>query len=198
MPDSSCKRILSDKEMLRVEQIFVKYSKDIYYYVYSLTHNDFLSQDIVDNTFLKWIDAKPNIEDEEEIFRYLLRIARNLAFDKYHDDKHYYFFNDEEDYEKTMESIPDPDSGQSERNIQVSVVMELMHKLLGLTESYIVYSHAALGYEFTKLAEMTGLTIRQVRYTYFKSLEIVRNAYEKGIDKCDIKKFDRAEKQKEI
>lgn len=65
-----------DMEPLR--QLYHKFQKEIYLYLFSLCHNRELAQDLMQETFLKAILALPN--DHTNVRAWLYLVARNLYF----------------------------------------------------------------------------------------------------------------------
>jgi RNA polymerase sigma-70 factor (ECF subfamily) len=61
-----------------IEKIYLDYKKDIYNYLFSLTHNSTLSEDLLSETFVKAIYSINSFKGDSSIKTWLLGIARNL------------------------------------------------------------------------------------------------------------------------
>lgn len=65
-----------DKDLL--QQVYGKYSKEIYAYLFTLCRNRSLAEDLLQETFLKAILSLPNTH--ENVRAWLYKVARNLYF----------------------------------------------------------------------------------------------------------------------
>ena len=61
-----------------LQQVYQKYSKEIYAYLYTLCKNHSLTEDLLQETFLKAILSLPNTH--ENVRAWLYMVARNLYF----------------------------------------------------------------------------------------------------------------------
>lgn len=72
-----------EKDILK--QLYQKYRKEIYLYIYSLCKNKSLAEDLLQETFLK---ALLSLKDDHTNMRaWLYLVARNLFFNYYHKKK---------------------------------------------------------------------------------------------------------------
>lgn len=170
----SIKERLESKDKNVIERIYMKYSKDLFYFAYSLCNNQDLAQDIVDQAFERWIYKAPNIDDDDMIFHYLLKIERNLIYDYNKERKHYYFFRTDEEYDSAMENIADPDSLKEKED---GSFIEFLQSVLSVEDYMLLYYHDVYEYDFKRIAEIYCLTPRQVRYRYKKIVAKVRKLY---------------------
>ena len=72
-----------EKDILK--QLYQKYRKEIYLYIYSLCKNKSLAEDLLQETFLK---ALLSLKDDHTNMRaWLYLVARNFFFNYYHKKK---------------------------------------------------------------------------------------------------------------
>lgn len=64
--------------MQKIEDLYIKYKQDVYFYLISITSNPTLSEDLLSETFLKAIYALPRFKENSSIKTWLCGIARNL------------------------------------------------------------------------------------------------------------------------
>lgn len=62
--------------MLTLKAIYEQYQKDVYRYVYSLTHDSSVSEDLTSETFLAALRALAGFKGESDIKTWLFSIAR--------------------------------------------------------------------------------------------------------------------------
>ena len=72
-----------EKDILK--QLYQKYRKEIYLYIYSLCKNKSLAEDLLQETFLKAMLSLP--DDHTNMRAWLYLVARNLFFNDYHRKK---------------------------------------------------------------------------------------------------------------
>lgn len=72
-----------EKDILK--QLYQKYRKEIYLYLYSLCKNESLAEDLLQETFLKALLSLPDGHTNMRAWLYL--VARNLFFNYYHRGK---------------------------------------------------------------------------------------------------------------
>lgn len=72
-----------EKDILK--QLYQKYRKEIYLYLYSLCKKESLAEDLLQETFLKALLSLP--DDHTNIRAWLYLVARNLFFNYYHREK---------------------------------------------------------------------------------------------------------------
>ena len=72
-----------EKEIFK--QLYQKYRKELYLYLYSLCKNESLAEDLLQETFLKALLSLP--DDHTNMRAWLYLVARNLFFNYYHREK---------------------------------------------------------------------------------------------------------------
>ena len=72
-----------EKDILK--QLYQKYRKELYLYLYSLCKNESLAEDLLQETFLKALLSLP--DDHTNMRAWLYLVARNLFFNYYHREK---------------------------------------------------------------------------------------------------------------
>nr|WP_285846820.1 sigma-70 family RNA polymerase sigma factor [Priestia koreensis] len=140
-----------------------KYSKDLYRYIYSLTHDHHLAEDILQDTFYK---AYVHLVDTKEVLSikaWLFRVARNAFIDYCRKNKNLRI------YEETFfESLKIDSSLETEEFIFRNEHHKLIAHYLSTMKSK--YRDAVMwvdikGLSYSEAAEKMG-----VKITYLKSL----------------------------
>ncbi|WP_147590108.1 RNA polymerase sigma factor [Clostridium polynesiense] len=80
--------------MKNIEILYMEYKKDIYYYLLNLTHNQSLSEDLLQETFIKAISSINNFKGQSSVKTWLLGIARNLWLQSLRSEKSNLEYND--------------------------------------------------------------------------------------------------------
>jgi len=167
---SDISRRLEHRERKIVERIYLKYSKDLFHFAYSMCSDYDLAQDFVDQAFENWITRAPNIKKEEKIFHYLLVTVKNAVYNFNRDHKKYCFFGEE----GRIDYLEDPNSLHIIENINFKLFIQ---SVLTLEEYIIVYYHDVYEYEFKFISKIVHKSERMVRHYYHKIVERVRKLY---------------------
>lgn len=64
--------------MKEIETLYLEYKQDVYRYLLSLTHDHYLSEDLLSETFVKAIYSIQTFKENSTIKTWLFGIARNL------------------------------------------------------------------------------------------------------------------------
>lgn len=66
--------------MTELEEIYQRYFKDVYLFVYSLSKNQHVAEDITSETFLKAMRTLDSFKGESDIKVWLFQIAKNTYY----------------------------------------------------------------------------------------------------------------------
>ena len=80
--------------MKQIENLYILYKKDVYIYLFSLTHNLNLSEDLLSETFVQAIYSIGNFKKQSSVKTWLFSIARNLWLQSMRKDKQTVEYND--------------------------------------------------------------------------------------------------------
>ena len=137
---------------MEIEQIYNMYFKDVYRYVYSMTKNESLSEDITQETFLKVLKSIKKYDGRKDIRAWLFIIARNTLYTHYKREKIYV---PEED---TLEEGTKGDL--SDEIVQKETVKNIEYIIKNLKEPYGQVFH---------LRQNSGLSYEEISKMYSKS-----------------------------
>ena len=73
--------------MQNIEQIYQEYFEIVYKYLFCLTHNRDISEELTQETFYKAIIKIDTYKDEGKVSAWLCKIAKNLWYDQYRKNK---------------------------------------------------------------------------------------------------------------
>lgn len=111
-----------DKHLL--EALYHRYYKELYIFVYSLCGSETVTDDILQDTFLKALLALKDSHTNMRAWFYM--VARNLYYNYYNRQKNLFSIETEEvDRRNSREKII---SGEGEAFIQNDILEEILHK----------------------------------------------------------------------
>lgn len=162
---------------MNIEQCYETYSDDIYKFIYFLTFNKQLAEDLMQETFIKAFEAKHSFRNDAQISTWLHAIAKNHTYD--------YLKKKSNKYILPFGQMPEP------ANVQISAE-EVAHLEEDRKQLYIALSQ--LKYDFRVaiiLRKLEQKSIKETAQILKWSESKVKNCTERGL--IQLKKIIRGE-----
>lgn len=165
------------------EEFYRRYSKSFWFYIYKICGDENMADDIFQESFYKFLKAKPIILNENHMRSYLYRIAFRLIIDKKRrikvESKAYK--EKKEAYKESMYK-EGPESG-----ILSSLDMNSTFRLLKPRERILLWLAYVEGYSYGEIAEITETKENSVKVLLFRARKELANMlkqkkYRGGID----------------
>ncbi len=153
-----------------LEAIYNKYKKEIYYYVYKLTLNHHVAEELTQDTFLKAFRAFRKFRKEASIKTWLYIIARNTYLNYYDKNK-----NHAENTEAFQKEIMDPSNdfkSMDERMLIHNILLQLPEKLRSLL---ILRDYRELTYK--EISRILDITEGQVKIGLHRARKKFKEIY---------------------
>lgn len=80
--------------MKEIEELYILYKKDIYFYLFSLTHNHTLSEDLLSETFVNAMRSIAGFKGQSSVKTWLFSISRHLWLQHIRKEKPTVEYND--------------------------------------------------------------------------------------------------------
>lgn len=90
---------------MEIEKIYNLYFKDVYRYIYSLSKNTSLAEDITQDTFLKALKNIDKFDGSKDIRAWLFTIAKNTLYTHYKREKIYTSFEESTEGSTTQDIL---------------------------------------------------------------------------------------------
>lgn len=157
------------------EEIYTKYSNTIYKYLFCLTHDKNLSEDLTQETFVIAIDKMDSFRYECKFSVWLCQIAKNLWYKhlrKIKKENHISF--EEVDSQNFFENSVDDSICKKDEKL------ELYKSIQKLEEPYrsVVYLKLSGNLNFVEIAEILGKTPNWVRVIFFRAKQKLKKEVE--------------------
>lgn len=138
--------------------------KAVFYAVASIIRDENLIEDLMQETYMKFLSNIERIDENGNVVAYLSMIARNLALDMYNQRKRVVYSDN------LMDQIPDPkpDSEADEKDI---------FKMLDLLDDdarEIVTLHVINDLKFREIASIVNKPLGTVLWKYNKAIKTLR------------------------
>ena len=162
--------------MQNIEEIYKQYFKTVYKYLFCLTHNENLAEELTQETFYNAIKHIGKFKGECKISVWLCQIAKHLWYKELKKKK---LFIIEGNYEET--------ELESSENIEENVIEKenkqiLYKKIEGLNEKTKEVINLRINGElsFKEIAEIIGKTENWCRVTFYRGKEKIKEVDENG------------------
>lgn len=151
--------------MQDIEEIYVKYSKIVYKYIFCLTGNEEITEDIVQDTFLVAVKDIDKFRGECKITTWLCQIAKNIWYKKIKQDRK----KNEISIENIKDTLP-LDNNIEEILCEKENRMKLFKKIQTLDEKTrnVMYLRILGNLEYEEIAEIMNKTANWTRVTFFR------------------------------
>ena len=153
--------------MFELEKHYEQYSDDIYKFIYFLTFNKQLAEDLMQETFIKAFEARSSFRSEAQVSTWLHAIAKNCTYDYLKKKSNRYFL--------PFGMMPDP------KNFQISAE-DVAHLEEDKRELYVALSKLKYDYRAAIiLRKIERLPIKDVARILNWTESKVKNSTERGL-----------------
>lgn len=157
--------------MQNIEEMYEKYSKIVYKYIFCLTKNQELSEEIVQDTFLVAVKNIDKFEEKSKLSTWLCAISKNIYYKKLKKENKIKNISIEEINENfEAEQIIEDIVCQKESKLEI---IKNIGKLDIETQKVMYLRiYAELSYE--EIAEVLGKTASYARVVFFRGKEKIK------------------------
>lgn len=168
----------NDGDELAFKRFFEMHYDGLSAYINSYTNDLALTQDIIQDSFIKLWEARSNITENKSIVSYLYKIAYYTFIDNYRKHKKESSLLDKIAYEKTIELTTDDDEI---RSIKIKKVLKAIDNLSPRCKEVFKMSKLQ-GYKYMEIAEILGISIKTIENQMGKAFSDIR----KGVKDNDV------------
>ena len=149
-----------------MEEIYQQHARTVYRYLFSLTRDADLSEELTQETFYQAIRSSKRFDESCAVSTWLCAIAKNVL--RTYRRKH----PETEGVEEQTLTIPSAEVDA----LASAGKLELMKKLHALREPYreVLYLRAFGGLSFREIGEVQGKTENWARVTFYRAKELLR------------------------
>ena len=142
--------------------------KQLFYNILSYTKNYELSEDLLQETFVKFLTNIKNIDDKVNVLGYLMVMSKNITLD--------YFKKN-----NRIETLNEEDFSFEDNKIHETMLVSKIKEILNDTEFKILILHILGELTFNEIKDIVKKPLGTVLWIYNKSLKKVRKElnYEK-------------------
>lgn len=159
-------KLIKAKDEETFEKIYYEYYKLIYYIGLTITKNQDLASEVVQDTFLRMLSSIDTYCEKGKFKQWLCQIARNISLNKVERSKTNNIIFDEE----TIKNLKSP----NDDNIMLVLTI---NESLPTQDAQIVIYKIVYNLNFREISELLDLSIGTVQSHYYHSLDILREVF---------------------
>lgn len=152
--------------MQNIEEIYEEYSNTLYKYLFCLTHDEEVAEDLTQDVFAIAMDKIDTFKGQCKLSVWLCQIGKHLWYKQLKKDKKYkkISINEINENEIISENIEEAILKQEEK-------LKLYKDIQKLEEPYrdVIYLKLSGNLNFIEIADILGKTPNWVRVTYFRA-----------------------------
>lgn len=161
------------------EDMYKKYNKQLYVFIYQMTHDSETTLDILQESFARVLSAEVEFESEKGSRNYLYTVAANLCRMQFRRNK----YRDHASIDKLGDAgIILADTKESfEKKIELSQIEDILNshvEKLPEKERSILLMKKTKGMTYTDIAQVTGMSERQLKRIVKKCIEVILEGME--------------------
>ena len=157
-----------------LEELFSKYHKEVYFYIYSLCHDASLSEDLASDVFVEVIKSIGSFKGNSDIKTWIFSIVRHKWF--------HYLRKKQKSVETELitEFLPSTDKSPDEIILNKQII-ERIHSLLNLEPEKVknIVLMRMEGYSFYEISIKFGISENSARVIDFRAKNKIKKILEK-------------------
>lgn len=148
-----------------IEKIYKEYSKMVYYYLFCLCHNEFIAEELTQETFFRAVKTIGKFRNECKIQVWLCQIAKNLWYKETQRTKKLISISINEEIGE-IESIYNIEEEFIEKEEEAYVYKQI--EKLSSPRRELVYLRLKLGLPFKDLGQIIGKSGTWARVEFYR------------------------------
>lgn len=155
-----------------MEELYLKYHKEVYLYAYSLCKDHHSAQDLTSDTFFK---AYLSIDDVSYIKYWLFRVCRNLYLDSIRKQREY-------SREDISDKVQSPEVDILDQIIETEEKRQIYDLVIRLSDSYreILILYYYCGFSVKDISSNHSISESSVKTTLYRARKKLRRELEEG------------------
>lgn len=152
------------KDLKAFDEIFNKYYKPIYYFIYKMVHNTDNAEDITQDTFVKVYKGLPKAADNIKLSPWIYRIAHNACIDYIRKHKASFELIENINYEDDSQDGSDADNPEaSYLNIELRKKINITLMKLNSRYKTVLILRDYNDFSYKEIGQILGLTEAAVK-----------------------------------
>ena len=162
-------------DMDQMGLLYERYHRQLFRFLYNMTHQRELSEDLVQNVFMRMLKYNNGFLGYGEFKTWMYRIARNIVYDHFRKVKHTPSFADVKEYEMSLPGEQSTDAA-IEKEQEIRLLEAAMEKLsMENRELLVLCRYEELKYQ--EIAAILNTTEEVVKVRVHRALKQLKSYY---------------------
>lgn len=155
--------------------LFERYKKILFGFFYNMNHDAALSEDLVQNTFMRILKYRKGFKGEGEFKVWMFHIARNVSNDHFRKHK----MKDTEDVESWSDRLGDSAANKDEAIVQSEEMhmLKLAMSKLDQEKREVLTMSKLEGMKYKQIGEVLSCSEGAVKVKVFRALQSLKEVY---------------------
>ena len=149
-------------DLTRFEEFYEEVKTKVFYNIYALTKSHELAEDLLQETFVKFLNNLQNLDENHAVLGYLMVLSRNLTLDYFKKHNRVGYLEDEEI------------SHSDEYEIDKNTLLEKIKGILKDKEFEIFTLHVLTELSFKEISELKKRPIGTILWSYNNSIKKIQ------------------------
>jgi len=163
---------LKKNDMSAFDEFYQLTKRQVYFSIFAVIKSSSLSEDIMQDTYVKFIKSVSKIDSQKNVTSYLITIGKNLCIDYLRKNSRVYDLESYDNYEDVVGDTPNREEGQSD-------VFKIMRETLNDKEFEIVILHVVDEMTHKEIAKHIGRPLGSVTWAYNNAMKKLRKRMER-------------------
>ncbi len=156
---------IQEDQMEYFDEFYELTKRKVFNLIYSYLQNYDESEDILQDTYLKFLRYKNKIKKDGNVMSYILEIAKSLSLNYLKKNKRFVKFDEELEIE---------DKKEVKKDLSESKINDIMKAVLKPHEYQIVILHVVEGMTHKEISELLNKPLGTITWAYNNAIEKVR------------------------
>lgn len=159
---------MKNGDMSHFEAFYEETKKQVFYNILAILQDHQLSEDVLQDSYVKFLDKLPTLDEEENVLGYLFVISRNIALDVLRKKK------TEENY---IQNYEEDNNHYYEESVIDFDIFEKMKKILKKEEYEVVVMHVVNSMTHGEIAKLINKPLGTVTWLYSSAMSKLRKEW---------------------
>ncbi|KYG85574.1 RNA polymerase subunit sigma-24 [Roseivirga seohaensis] len=175
LSDNALMLQVKEGQLDKLGLLFERYNKSLYGFFYRLTLDREVSEDLVQNVFLRMMKYKHSYKGDGQFKTWMYHMARNLFADHYRKNKKMGYKEDVEVTDKYFRNESNAESNRIQRE-EMDLLQHAMNQLTFEKKEVLILSkYQEMRYK--DIADLLGITESAVKVRIFRALKDLKMVY---------------------
>lgn len=168
------------------DSFYNKYHHDLYNYVFYMVKNKSLTEDLIQEIYIRVIKSYENFRGESSEKTWLFSIARHVTYDYFRKQQRQRKFKNEAfDWDEMAKYIPSSDTIPEEvaiQNEQIQAVYQYLDQCT-IDQKNVIILRFIQGFTLQETADILNITVSKVKTTQHRGIKTLRKLIDEDLEK---------------